>query len=202
MKTLIFSLLFSFASVGAHAEVMPQQMHEILFGNNLIVHVKITNHTDHNYTIRIEEIFRDHQIGIKLGDYIKIKKKFNIQTSSERVSSAMIASRASGVAFLVKTENGWYMRNFMIDNDEKMCRLYFSGCEIKGSVAQMKTQFEEYFKEFELVKNGEIRGKRKAKELKKADLKELALLQYTRMYVVGYDKSIYEKLPCFEKADR
>ncbi len=196
MKKWAVLLLLVWGTI-VNAETQPYQIHELFFGSNLIVHVKITNHTDNNYTIRIQEIFRDYEIGIEKGEFIKLKKDFHVITSTEKVSSKTIADRKSGLAFLMKTESGWHMREFYVDQSENnLIRMHINGCEIKGTKSNIKYQVSEYFHEFELDEHKELKGKHTAKQVNKIDLSQLALLQYTRLYRFQIDKSIYKKLNC------
>lgn len=157
MKTLlllIFALYYSFL---VRADEQPYTMHELFFNCNIIAHVKITNHTDHNYTIRLDDIFYDRGIGLNKRDYIKIKKDFNVETSTEEVSSKQIADRAQGIAFLIKTDKGWYMKEFYMDQGEdKVCYLYLKGSRIAGTVAEIKQQVIAYFNEFRLDEKGHV----------------------------------------------
>jgi len=200
MNKLILSLLFFFL-VNAHAvfgEAIPYKMHELFFESDLISEVKIVSHTDTYYTIRIRSVFRDNGFGLKKDDYIRIKKDFNITSSSEVISSSVITDEPSGIAFLVKTKNGWTMRKFFSsDEDEKTTTLYLAGCQITGSTTDLKTQIVAYFKEFSLDEKGMLVAQKKANEVKSTEHAALVLLQYYKLYPFTIDTSIVTQLDCF-----
>jgi hypothetical protein len=143
---LITMLLFPF--IGKSCRQVTK-MQNLLFKSNLIVKSKIVSHTDHYYQIKILDVYRDHQIGIKVGDYIKIKKEMNVESSADRVFLEHIENRLTGVAFLTKSERGWTVRDFPFFYDEKVTlRFDYEYCKINGTSAEVKTQLQEYFKEF------------------------------------------------------
>ena len=192
---LILSLfLFSFA---ANADQVPTAMHEIFFKSDLIVEAKIVNNTSHDYTILILDTYHNRQTGIKIGDYIKIKKEINVIKSSEAVHSQNILDRLTGVAFLSKSVSGWGVRKFSFFYDKRATILVNSrGCRVQGTSSELKAEIQNYFKEFKTDNNGNVIGKKTVKEVEKLPLSQMVLIQYTQIYRFTIDRSIYEKMNC------
>lgn len=195
LRNLLILIMVMFSTIGK-ADIVPTPMHHLFFKSDLIVKSKIVSHTEHYYKIKILDVYRDHQIGIKVGDYIKIKKEMNVETSVDRVLFGHIENRLTGVAFLRKSEQGWRIRDFPFFYDGKVSiRFDYEYCEIKGTAIQVKTQIQEYFKEFK-ISNKKLIGKMTAKEVVKSNLNQLALTQYAQLYKFTIDEGIHEKLNC------
>ncbi|NOQ72517.1 MAG: hypothetical protein GQ574_10975 [Crocinitomix sp.] len=195
LKKIVLIIIVLFPATGK-AEIDPARMHELFFKCNLIVQARIVSHTDHDYKIKILDIYRDYQIGIKVGDFIKIKKEMNIESSVDRLSLKNIEDRLTGVAFLTKSEHGWSVRKFPFFYDGNVTfRTDYENCKITGNAAEMKTQIREYYKEFRISK-GALVGKKTAKEVLKSNLNQLALSQYAQLYQHTIDREIYKKINC------
>jgi hypothetical protein len=196
MKKLCVVILILFPFLG-RADIAPTKMHVNMFKVNLIVKTKIVSHTDEYYSIKILDIYRDNEIGIKVGDFIRIKKDINVITSVDVVSVQTILDRLTGVAFLTKTEFGWRMSQFPIFyDDEVTLRFDTQMCKVKGSSESIKKQIREYFREFALDEEEHLIGKKTEKEVLKSSLGQLALTQYAQLYQFTIDKKIYEKIDC------
>ncbi len=192
---LIIIILFP---VFGMADEAITQMHEFLFKCDLIAKAKIVSHTDHYYKIKIFDIFRNNKKGINEGDTIKIKKELNVITSVDRIRRKSIEDRLTCIAFLGKSEKGWGMRRFSPFQNERVT-IRFGNCRITGSSNEMKAQIQEYFKEFSIT-NGELVGEKTLKQVRKSNLSELALIQYTRLYMSSLNtnnfRKIYAKTNC------
>lgn len=188
---LLFVILFQFAG---KADVVGTPMHHLLFKSTLIAKAKIVNHTLHYYEIEISDIYQDNQSGIKEGDTIRIKKEMNVITSVDKVHRKNIEHRLTGVAFLGRSEQGWGIRQFPFFYDERVkIRFDYEYCRINGNSNEVKTQIQEYFKEFKMVK-GKLIGKKTAKEVLKSNLGQLALTQYARLFFGSIDLKRYQKI--------
>lgn len=175
----------------------PVKMYERLFYSDLIVKTKIVNHTQSNYTLQIIDIYRDVKTGIKVGDYIKIKKQMNVETSADIVYNETIVNRKTGLAFLTKSEQDWRVNKFSTFTNEK-ATLRFDNhmCNVTETGENLKAQIKEYFNEFHLDADGKVVGKKTEKEVLRSNLGQLALMQYTRIYLFTLDPKVREKLDC------
>lgn len=199
MNQLILSVLLILLNANiVFGEAIPQKMHVLFFKSDLITEIKIISHTDSYYTIRIREVFRDNRFGLKKDDYIRIKKDFNRRSSSEVITRNSIMNNESGIAFLVKTSNGWTMRRFFLsDEGNETTTLYLAGCTVTGSIAELKKQIIEYFKEFSLDGMGNLVGLKQANEIISTEHSELVLLQYYKLDPFSFDETILSHLNCF-----
>lgn len=198
MKHLLFFLLIIFPFIGK-SEVLPRKMHELFFESDLIAEVKTVNNSDHDYTLKILDVYTDNRFGIKAGDYIKIKKDMNIVSSSEVVHAQSIINRKSGIAFLNKFDNSWSMGSISFFHQKKASiRFHVEGCEIEGSSSELKSQIREYFNEFKQKPDGTIHGKKSIEEVEKASLGQLSLIQYWSIYRLQLGFDVYSNVKCGE----
>lgn len=198
LNILKYILLFVlFLSVNtAKSEVQATKMHRLFFGSSLIVKSKIVSHTDHSYKIQILDVFHDRGIGIRVGDFINIKKEMNVITSSETVHRSQIEARLTGVAFLVKSETGWHVMEFpFFRNDIVTLRFDYEYCQVEGTADEIKAQIQEYFREFRLVDQKPI-GEKTEKEALKSDLGILALTQYYQLYRFTGGSKLWDRIDC------
>ncbi len=198
MNVLKHIILFVFLlSVNtAKSDVQATKMHRLFFGSSLIVKSKIVSHTDHSYKIQILDVFHDQGIGIRVGDFINIKKEMNVIISSEVVHRANIEQRLTGVAFLVKSEKGWHMIEFpFFYNDIVTLRFDYEYCQVEGTAAEIKSQIQEYFREFHM-EDQKLIGKKTEKEVLKSDLGVLALTQYYQFYKFTGGSKLWDRIHC------
>ncbi len=189
LKKLLLVIIILFPALGRTCQD-PTKMHKLFFESNLIVEAKIVSHTDHYYKIKILDVYRDFQIGIKEGDYIKIKKEMNVETSTDKVHLKQIEDRLTGVAFLAKSEYGWRIREFhFFYKGIATIRFDYEFCEINGTSSVVKSQIQEYFKEFR-ISNGEVIGKKTKDEVLRSNLHQLALTQYDQLYSFTFEDKI------------
>lgn len=167
-------------------------MHNFLFNTDLIAKAKIVSHTD--YYLKILDVYRDDQTGVKVGDTIKIMNEFNVIKSVKHVHRKAIEDRLTGVAFLGKSEERWGIGRFPLFIDERVTIRFDSEyCRINGNSTEVKTQIREYFKEFKMT-DGKLIWQKTAKEVLKSNLGQLALIQYSRLYM-GHNKwKTYNKI--------
>ncbi|UTW66186.1 hypothetical protein KFE94_16275 [bacterium SCSIO 12643] len=191
---LLFVLVLSVNT--AKSEVQATKMHRLFFGSSLIVKSKIVSHTDHSYKIQILDVFHDRGIGIRVGDFINIKKEMNVITSSETVHRSQIEARLTGVAFLVKSETGWHVMEFpFFRNDIVTLRFDYEYCQVEGTADEIKAQIQEYFREFHM-EDRKLVGKKTEKEVLKSDLGVLALTQYYQFYRFTGGSKIWDRIDC------
>lgn len=184
---------FSFLLV---ADVVPVKMHKYLFGCRLIAKSKIVNHTSSYYTIKILDIYHNQHSELAVGDLINISKEMNVTTSSETVRLESISSRKTGVAFLAKSKNGWSMVKFpILENNQTTIYFNSENSCIQGNSNQLKIQFQEYFKEFTYT-SGKLKGCKTEKQVNKAPLRQLALIQYYQLYRFTPHSKILKRITC------
>ena len=195
---LLFVLLANSINVIACREAV--NMHDLIFGSDLIVHTKIISHTDNYYSIKVLDIYRDNKIGIKIGDYIRIKRQFNVESSAEIVHRQNIIDKLTGIAYLVKSEQGWHVRAFpFFYNENISLKFDHSDCEVRGKAAKIKKDFQEYFNEFHIDKEGNLIGRSNAEEITNSKVSDLVLIQYTlkNLFSVSLQEKIQKQLFCF-----
>lgn len=202
MNYLLTLLFLTFLSFHGTSEVLPQKMHELFFQSDLIVEVKITHHTEHDYTLKVLDVLNKNTFGIQAGDFIKIKKEMNVVSSSETVRFQNIIDRQSGIAFLHKLEHAWSVHSITFFHDETATiRLYTEGCEVRGTSEELKSQIAEYFEEFSLKENGSVHGKRSSEAIESAGLGQLSLIQYASIYRSEFDLQTYSSIRCGERQE-
>ncbi|NOQ72516.1 MAG: hypothetical protein GQ574_10970 [Crocinitomix sp.] len=193
LKKLLFLIIILFPSLGK-ADEAPIQMHNFLFNTGLIAKAKIVSYTDHYYNLKILDVYRDDQTGAKVGDTIKIMNELNVIKSVQCVRRRTIEDGLTGVAFLGKSEERWGIGKFPLFLKERVTiRFGYEYCRISGNSAEIKTQIQEYFREFKMT-NGKLIGQKTAKEVLKSNLGQLVLTQYSRLYM-GHNKwKTYNKI--------
>lgn len=202
MNYLLTLLFLTFLSFHGTSEVLPQKMHELFFQSDLIVEVKITHHTEHDYTLKVLDVLNKNTFGIQAGDFIKIKKEMNVVSSSETVRFQNIIDRQSGIAFLHKLEHAWSVYSIAFFHDETASiRLYTEGCEVHGTSEELKSQIAEYFEEFSLRENGSVDGKRSSEAIESAGLGQLSLIQYASIYRSEFDLQTYSRIRCGKRQE-
>lgn len=198
MRIAITLLFYAYLIISVKADTVGYPMQTLLFGSTLIAEAKIVSHTNHNYQIKILDIYNNQKSSCIEGDLITFKKELNVIISDDIVHREDIENRLRGIAFLKKTTNGWRLLQFpFFKNGEATISFYQEYCRITGKPEEIKTQIGEYFKEFKLM-NGKLILSKTEKQVFRAreELCQLVLTQYRQCYRFMKWEKFKNKLDC------
>jgi hypothetical protein len=160
-------------------------MEELLLGTHLVVHGKITAHTDHQVTLKVKEILHNKGTGIKRGDYLRVHNDFSVVCPVE-IPLSYAEQKKEGIFFLNYINETWHLTMgeaaFFNDN---FAEIYFheEGFVYRGTVEEWRQDLEGYYDHFHRNEDKKvIPHLPKDSWEKDAGLSPLALLQYKSVY--------------------
>ncbi len=184
MKKKIILLIIVCSSIYSFAERGPYEMEELLLETDLIAHVKITSHTDSNFSIRIIDVIHNHHTGIKTGDYLKVLNDFFV-VCPVSVPRIYAEEKREALAFLSYWKGNWYLTQGeigFIDKGKVRIQFYEEGFEYNASIADWKSELDIYYEHFRLDETGEVKAKCTKKRTEGKYYGNLVMLQYSSIY--------------------
>lgn len=185
MKKILTGILFVVLNLFLFAEEAPHSMGDLLQRTQLIVHGKITSHTQLTATVHVIEILHNYRTGINQGDYLKIENDFRVVCPID-IPLEFAQQKKEAVFFLSYFKNKWYitMGDVAFFKDGKAELTFFQeGYTYSGTIAEWKSDLNGYYAHFKRNEQKELRPLLdKKKWAKDRTLSALAQLQYRSYY--------------------
>lgn len=184
---LISCLLITIIS---KAEQAPFGISEVLFNTNLIAHVKITSHTQDNFTVKVINVLHHHRSSIQPGHYIRIKNDFSIVCPAAFPIKYAVQKREA-LAFLSYHKGNWYItQNEIGFFKSNKVRISFpkQGYYYHGTIAEWKADLTDYFAHFSIGSDKKIIPQFTQEQLKGKVFSDLVWLQYRALYLLNESK--------------
>lgn len=183
-KNVLLLLIISLRSIYSFAEEAPHRMEELLLETDLVVHIKITSHTDTNFRAKVIDVLHNRHTGIKIGDYLKISNDFSAICPLE-VPREYAEEKREALAFLSYWEGHWYLTQGEIGFiEDKKARIpfYEEGCTYNATIADWKVDLASYYEHFWFDKAEELKAKYTQKSIEGKRCSNLVNLQYRSIY--------------------
>ena len=176
----------------SRAEQAPFGISEVLFNTNLIAHVKITSHTQDNFTVKVIDVLHHYRSSIQPGHYIRIKNDFSIVCPAAFPIEYAVQKREA-LAFLSYHKGSWYITHNEIGFlNENKARIAFpkQGHYYNGTIEEWKKDLDTYFAHFSVGKDKKIIPKYTQDQLKGKVLNDLIWLQYRAIYLFNESQQL------------